>query len=68
MTDCVLPLSPTARLAALMRLLNVESETMRPPQTASISSSFPTTRWRFLMRVRRRLNTWGSTSTGPDPE
>ena len=44
------PLSPTAFRAALMRLVRVESETIRPPQTEAMRSSFLTTRSRFSIR------------------
>ena len=45
-----LPLSPTAVRAALTRLVNVESETVRPSQTWPIRSSLLTTRSRFCTR------------------
>ena len=45
-----LPLSPTARRAALMRELSAASEMARPCQMVSISSSLLTIRWRFRMR------------------
>ena len=38
MMACAVPVSPTARLAALMREFRVSSETIRPSQTVSISS------------------------------
>jgi len=44
------PLSPTAVRAALMRLVRVESETIRPSQTAAIKSSLLTTRSQFWTR------------------
>jgi hypothetical protein len=44
------PLSPTAFRAALMRLVSVESETLRPPQTEAMRSSLLTTRSRFCTR------------------
>ena len=47
---CSSPLSPTARRAALIRLVNVESDTMRPPQTDAMRSSLLTTRSRFSTR------------------
>jgi len=46
----LLPLSPMAVRAALMRLVSVESETTRPPQTPAIRSSLLTTRSRFCSR------------------
>ena len=45
-----LPLSPTALRAALMRLVRVDSETMRPSQMVSIRSSLVTTWSRFSTR------------------
>jgi hypothetical protein len=42
-TACSAPLSPTARRAALIRLVSVESDTALPPQTLSIRSSLLTT-------------------------
>ena len=47
---CSSPLSPIALRAALMRLVRVESDTMRPPQTDAIRSSLLTTRSRFCSR------------------
>ena len=47
---CSPPVSPTAFLAALMRLVSVESETIRPPYTAAMRSSLLTTRSRLWMR------------------
>ncbi len=47
---CSPPLSPTAFRAALMRLVRVDSETIRPPQTEAIRSSLLTTRSRFSSR------------------
>ena len=44
------PLSPIAFRAALMRLVSVESDTMRPPQTEAMRSSLLTTRSRFRTR------------------
>ena len=44
------PLSPIAFRAALMRLVRVDSETIRPPQTEAIRSSLLTTRSRFCTR------------------
>ena len=44
------PLSPTAFRAALMRLVKVDSETIRPSQTEAIRSSLLTTRSRFRIR------------------
>src|SRR5215212_10745507 len=41
---CCSPLSPTALRAALMRLVSVDSETIRPPQTEAMRSSLLTTR------------------------
>ncbi len=44
---CSSPLSPIALRAALMRLVSVESDTTRPPQTEAMRSSLLTTRSRF---------------------
>ncbi len=49
-TAWFLPLSPTAVRAALMRLVSVDSETMRPFQMLSIRSSLETTWSRFSTR------------------
>jgi hypothetical protein len=46
------PLSPIAWRAALIAVVIAESETIRPPHTASSSSSLPTTRSR--LRTSRR--------------
>ena len=46
----VSPLSPIALRAALMRLVRVESDTIRPPQTEAMRSSLLTTRSRFCTR------------------
>ena len=64
---CSPPLSPTAFRAALMRLVRVDSETMRPPQTEAIRSSLLTTRSRFSSRYTSRSNTCGSTATASLP-
>ena len=64
---CCTPLSPTARRAALIRLVNVDSETIRPSQTAASRSSLLTTRSRFSIRWTRRSNTCGSTGTNDGP-
>ena len=63
MSRCAVPSSPIAVRAALMRLLRVDSETMRPCQTASSTSSRLTTRSRLRIRNSSRSKTWGSTST-----
>ena len=47
MRRCALPLSPTALRAALMRVVNADSETSRPPHTAARMSSLLTTRSRL---------------------
>ncbi len=47
---CCSPLSPTALRAAVMRLVSVESDTIRPPQTEAMRSSLVTTRSRFRIR------------------
>ena len=47
---CSSPLSPIALRAALMRLVRVESDTIRPPQTEAMRSSLLTTRSRFSIR------------------
>ena len=57
MTRCSASLSLTARRAALIRVVNAESETTRPPQTASISSSLLTTRPRLRIKNSRRSKT-----------
>jgi len=44
------PLSPTARRAAAIRLSSVALETIRPPHTDTRRSSFLTTRSRFSSR------------------
>jgi hypothetical protein len=44
------PLSPTAVRAALIRLVSVDSDTIRPPQTEAMRSSLLTTRSRFCTR------------------
>ncbi|CFP02778.1 Uncharacterised protein [Bordetella pertussis] len=49
-TACRCPLSPTAVRTALIWLARVDSETMRPFQTAWISSSRSTTRSRFASK------------------
>ena len=61
------PLSPIALRAALMRLVSVESDTIRPPQTEAMRSSLLTTRSRFSMRWTRRSNTCGSTEIDSEP-
>ena len=48
--DCFSPVSPMALRTALIRLVSVDSETIRPPQTDAIRSSLLTTRSRFSMR------------------
>src|SRR5216684_740316 len=52
---CFWPLSPTAFRAALIRLVSVDSDTIRPPQTEAIRSSLLTTRSRFLYQVDQRV-------------
>jgi hypothetical protein len=47
---CCSPLSPIALRTAVMRLLSVDSDTMRPPQTAAKMSSRVTTRSRLRTR------------------
>jgi hypothetical protein len=47
---CFRPLSPTAVRAALIRLVSVDSDTIRPPQTEAIRSSLLTTRSRSCTR------------------
>jgi hypothetical protein len=44
---CCSPLSPIALRAAAMRLVSVDSDTIRPCQTDAIRSSLLTTRPRF---------------------
>ena len=50
MKFCLSPLSPIAFLTALIRLVRVDSETIRPPHTVAMRSSFETTRSRFSIR------------------
>ncbi len=50
-----LPLSPIALRAALMRLVSVESETMRPSQTEAMRSSLLTTRSRFSHQIDEQV-------------
>ena len=50
MNRCASLLSPTALRTVVMLLLKVDSETMRPFQTAAIRSSLLTTRSRFVTR------------------
>ena len=52
---CSSPLSPTALRAALMRLVSVDSETMRPSQIAAIRSSLVTTRSRFSHQIDQQI-------------
>ena len=54
------PLSPTARRSELMRLVSVDSDTIRPPQTEAMRSSLLTTRSRFATRWTKRSKTCGS--------
>jgi hypothetical protein len=49
------PLSPMAFRAALMRLVSVDSDTIRPLQTEAIRSSLLTTRSRFLRQVSQQI-------------
>ena len=49
------PLSPTALRAALMRLVSVDSETMRPCQMFSIRSSLVTTWSRFSHQIHQQI-------------
>ena len=53
----LLPLSPIAERTALILLLNVVSETIRPFQTPAIRSSLLTTRSRLRIRYSRRSKT-----------
>ena len=64
---CSMPLSPIAERAALMRLDNVDSDTIRPRQTAVSRSCLLTTRSRFLTRQTRTSKTCGSTATSCPP-
>ena len=48
--DSFVPLSAIASRAALIRLVRVESETIRPPQTPAIRSSLLTTRSRLSIK------------------
>ena len=47
---CSLPLSPSALRSELMRLVSVDSDTIRPPQIDATRSSLVTTRSRFSTR------------------
>ena len=49
------PLSPTALRAALMRLVSVESDTIRPPHTEAMRSSLLTTRSRFSHQINQQV-------------
>jgi len=55
----VSPLSPTALRTALMRLVKVESETIRAPRAIAKRSSLLTTRSRFRARPTRRSTILG---------
>ncbi len=66
-TACRCPSSPTARRAALIRLVRADSPTNRSPQTSSSSSCFDTTRSRWATRWTRTSNTRGSTWIGSSP-
>ena len=52
---CVLPSSPIARRAALMREFSAASDTMRPCQTASNSSSLLTIRSRCCTQIGEHI-------------
>ena len=67
MRRCSPPVSPTALRAELMRLVNVESDTIRPSQTAAKRSSLERTRSRFFAGSAIRSNTWGSSATCSEP-
>jgi hypothetical protein len=56
---CCSPLSPSALRAALIRVLKVESETVRPFHTAASRSSLLTMRSRLRIAYSRRSNTCG---------
>src|SRR5215470_9982370 len=55
------PLSPTAWRTALIQLLRVDSETIRPLHTAAMRSSLVTTRSRLRMRYSRTSKICGAT-------
>ena len=63
-TRCWAPSSPTARRAALIRVVSADSLTKRSPHTLSSSSFFVTTRSRCSTRYARTLKTCGSMATG----
>ena len=52
---CSSPLSPIALRTALIWLVRVDSETIRPPQTASSRSSLLTTRSRLLHQIEQQV-------------
>ena len=52
---CSAPLSPIAHRAALIRVVSVDSETMRPPQIAATRSSLLATRSRFLIKIGQQV-------------
>jgi len=53
------PLSPTALRAALIRLVSVDSETIRPPQTEAMRSSLLTTWSRFCTKYTQQIEYLG---------
>ena len=57
------PVSPTARRADLIRVVNADSDTNLLPHTSSSSSILVTTRSRWTMRCSRTASTCGSTWT-----
>src|SRR5262249_47714406 len=67
MKCCCSPLSPMTWRAVLTRLFNVDSETIRPPQTAASRSSLLTTRSRLRIRWRSTSKTCGSTWIASPP-
>ena len=64
---CSFPLSPSATRAALIRVASADSDTIRPPHTASIKSSLLTTRSRLAIRNCRTSKTcgWSGITRGP---
>jgi hypothetical protein len=61
------PLSPITRRTALIRVAIVDSDTIRPPQTAVSRSSLLTTRSRLPTKNTRRSNTCGSIDNSAAP-
>src|SRR5216684_2870079 len=64
---CSLPVSPIALRTALMWLVSVDSDTIRPSHTACRRSSLVTTCSRLWTRKSSRSNTFGPTGMSSDP-